>query len=319
MRAAWAMRVVYVMVVGVVVCVCAPSCVAQTGVVEGAPAQLPAFETRDRLPAPALAFVVIGDWGGAAKELRALAAGLARKHEDDPVAAVLAAGGNFLDGGVAGIDDPQWESKFESVFGPAELKTPLWAVPGMADAKGDVDAQTRYRSRNATISWNMPARNWTTVFSSADGSLHVRITGIDTPGLLAAAETERSRQVAWLDSVCASSKEERHIVLGHHPVYSNGRNGNTLGMIRHVKPILEKHRVDAYLAGRDNDLQVLSRVNSVGYLVSGAAVRARDTRWAANTLFAAAVRGFLWLQVNKDALLVQCVDTDGQVLFSTRL
>lgn len=316
MRAAWAMRVVYVMVTGIVM---GASSVAQTGVVEGAPALLPAFDARERLPAPALSFVVIGDWGGAAKDLRALAAGLARKHEDDPVVAVLAAGGNFLDGGVAGIDDPQWESKFESVFGTAGMDAPFWAVPGMADAKGDVDAQTRYRSRNSTIRWNMPARNWTTVFSSADGSLQVRVTGIDTPGLLAAADAERSRHVAWLDSVCATSKEQRHIVLGHHPVYSNGRNGNTLGMIRHVKPILEKYRVDAYLAGRDNDLQVLSRANGVGYLVSGAAVRARDTRWAANTLFAAAVRGFLWLQANKDALLVQCVDTDGHVIFSTRL
>ncbi|HBB75469.1 MAG TPA: hypothetical protein DC048_13595, partial [Planctomycetaceae bacterium] len=47
------------------------------------------------------------------------------------------------------------------------------------------------------------------------------------------------------------------MVVGHHPVYSNGKHGDTEYLIRDWAPLLERHKVHVYLAGHDHDLQHL--------------------------------------------------------------
>ena len=299
-----------------IICISAAAS-AQHAVVEDAQ-PTPAFNAHDRIETPAMSFLVIGDWGGSARELRMLAATMTARHAQDFCSAVFTTGGNFLDAGVAGMDDPQWESKFESVFDAAAFPVPFWAVLGMADIKGDADAQIAYSGAGSNR-WKMPARNWSTVFSIGSATLQLRVTGIDTPGLLSASEGDRARRLAWIDSVLASSTQDLHLVIGHHPVYSNGRNGNTLGMIRHVKPLLEKHHIDAYVSGRDNDVQILEPVNGVHYLICGASTRVRDSRWTANTRYVSCEPGFLWVQIGADAILVQVIRNDGRVLYSVRL
>ena len=88
-------------------------------------------------------------------------------------------------------------------------------------------------------------------------------------------------------------------------------------MILQAKPLFEKHHVDAYFAGHDHDLQLLKPVNGVHYIVSGAGGKARSVWWKDNTAFAATNGGFVWLQFNRKAMLIQFLGADGTVLFAS--
>jgi len=76
-------------------------------------------------------------------------------------------------------------------------------------------------------------------------------------------------QAQWLDKKLAQSKSTWNIVYGHHPVYSSGAHGNTQLMINLLKPVLEKHRVNMYLAGHDHDYERFNPIRGVVYIVSG--------------------------------------------------
>lgn len=47
------------------------------------------------------------------------------------------------------------------------------------------------------------------------------------------------------------------VVIGHHPPRSNGDHGNNRGIISTWEPVLKKHKVQAYFAGHDHDLEHL--------------------------------------------------------------
>lgn len=282
-----------------------------------------AFDENERLDGETIAFFVIGDWGTGGKLQRKVAHAMAAKQERDSAIAVLTTGDNFYGMGVSGVDDIQWKRKFEDMYARDRLDIPFYATLGNHDYGQDPDAQVRYTGRKlpdgSTTRWHLPARYWTKTFSSERGGFRVRVIGLETQTLIGAGAEPRKRQLAWLDSVLSSAREEWIFVTGHHTIYSNGVYGNTLGMIRNVAPLLEKYKVDAYLCGHEHDLQLLKPVNGVQYIVSGGGSGARDVRWAANTIYAATNGGVVWLQVNADAMLVQFLDAEGAVRYAQRM
>ena len=58
------------------------------------------------------------------------------------------------------------------------------------------------------------------------------------------------------------------VVVGHHPVLSNGIYGPTPAIVEKIMPILEEHRIDAFLCGHDHSMQHLS-YNRTEYILSG--------------------------------------------------
>lgn len=46
-----------------------------------------------------------------------------------------------------------------------------------------------------------------------------------------------------LESKLARSKAQWKIVIGHHPVYSNGHHNSTAELIQHVQPLLQVRHV----------------------------------------------------------------------------
>jgi 3',5'-cyclic AMP phosphodiesterase CpdA len=192
---------------------------------------------------------------------------------------------------------------------------------GNHDYGQNPDAQVRYTGTRladgSTTRWQMPARYWTRVFAPEDGSFSVRVVGLETEAIIGMDAAARRRELGWLDSVLAAARETWVLVTGHHTLYSNGMHGNTLGMIRNVKPILDTRKADAYFCGHDHDLQVLAPVDGVRYFVSGGGALSRDVRYAENTEFAATNTGFLWVQADAGTMLVQVLDADGAVLYAT--
>lgn len=60
------------------------------------------------------------------------------------------------------------------------------------------------------------------------------------------------------------------LVFGHHTIYSRGtEHGNTPELVTLVKPILERHGVQAYINGREHDLQRI-HLGGIDYICAGA-------------------------------------------------
>ena len=71
------------------------------------------------------------------------------------------------------------------------------------------------------------------------------------------ANKDYQQQLAWIDSVLTSAKEDWIIVAGHHPIYAETpKDGSErLDMQARLDPILRKHKVDMYICGHIHNFQ----------------------------------------------------------------
>lgn len=264
-----------------------------------------------------VSFIVIGDWGTGGSGAKQVGKAMAGQHAARSVDAILSTGDNIYPSGVKSVEDPQWESKFECIFPSEQLPIPFWAVLGNHDYRSDPDAQVAYTGHKLSdgekTRWHMPAKWWTTVFRSVGGTLRVRVVGIDTQQLVASA-SKRKAHLHWIDSVLASADEYWIVVVGHHPVFSHGHYGNNRVMIKHLAPLLEKYKVNAYLNGHEHDLQLIKPVNNVRYIVSGGGGGKRNTVPGSNTEFAASALGFFRLDFDTRHLRIRAFDKNGLTL-----
>lgn len=268
-------------------------------------------------------FLVIGDWGRNGQENQQDVADqmgqYARKHEPE---FVINVGDNFYPNGVASIDDPQWMSSFEQIYKDHSLMVDWWSILGNHDYHGSPQAQIDYSKKSRR--WRMPARYYTFaqngirfVFLDTNPFLKKYITEAHEYADVAKQDTQK--QLLWLDNVLKTSKEPWKIVIGHHPVYSAGKHGDTPELIARLKPILEKHKVQAYFCGHDHDLQHHTPADSkVHYFISGAGSEVREIRTMRDfTRFAADQPGFAAVSMTKDSLVVKFVNAKGQELYRT--
>lgn len=64
-----------------------------------------------------------------------------------------------------------------------------------------------------------------------------------------------SRLAVKLDEALLHSDAHWKIVVGHHPFFSQGKHGDTVGLKDSILPILHKHNIRLYLNGHDHTLQ----------------------------------------------------------------
>ena len=268
-------------------------------------------------PQGGISLLVVGDWGTGGKGARRVGDAMAQQHAARAVHAIISTGDNIYPSGVADINDAQWESKFESVYPASKLPVPFWAVLGNHDYRKNPQAQVEYTgkklSNGQTTRWHMPGRFWSTVFHSADGSLSIRVIGIDTQQLVA-GKKERESHLALLDSVLTLANEDQVLVVGHHPVYSHGHYGNQKVLVKHLAPRFRKHRVLAYLNGHEHDLQLLRRIDGVRYIISGGGGGTRKTGSGENTEFVKRSLGFFRLDISAAACTISVIDDDNVTL-----
>lgn len=262
-------------------------------------------------------FIAMGDWGTGGPAQRHVAQLMETKAARDSLHFVLLLGDNFYGSGVTSVDDPQWQEKFEAVYHTPALAVPFFAVLGNHDYKKNADpnAQVEYTKRRTK--WRMPARYYTFT-RKLDGEAAIQFFALDTEALNRTTwyDDAAHDQVAWLEKELGQSQATWKVVLGHHPVFSNGEHGNTPTMQRFIRPLLEKYNVDFYLCGHDHDRQFLKPVANVHYIVSGTAAKSRDTVWAGNTIFAAADLGLMWFRVSDSEFHVQSLNKNGDIEFA---
>lgn len=78
---------------------------------------------------------------------------------------------------------------------------------------------------------------------------------------------DANRQLIWLQQRMARSKADFLLVAGHYPVWSVSEHGPTECLLKHLRPLLVKHKATAYFCGHDHNLQVCGILDSWQFLV----------------------------------------------------
>ncbi|MFN4985959.1 MAG: metallophosphoesterase, partial [Ignavibacteria bacterium] len=109
---------------------------------------------------PPFSFLIVGDWGTGGALQKRVAKGMMSVSKASGARFVLSTGDNIYPSGVSSASDPQWKTKYESIY--QGLNLPWWSVLGNHDHRGNVDAQIAYAGTNKL--WNMPGQTWSKQF-----------------------------------------------------------------------------------------------------------------------------------------------------------
>lgn len=269
-----------------------------------------------------LAFLVVGDWGDdrSHKTAREVARAMGAIGERNDIAFVISTGDNFYESGVDSISDDKWQTTFEAIYDAPALQVPWYAVLGNHDYGGSAQAQIDYSKKSRR--WTMPDRYFQIDQTFAGGRADFffidtqRMKGETLLDMVTHLDAEM--QLRWLDEALASSPAQWKVVVGHHPVFSGGRHGDSRFLGKSLKPILDRHGVNMYLCGHDHHLEAL-RSEKVSYFVSGAGSRSRKPKAHAKSLFASASPGFLLVKLSKQGGTAAFYGKDQNLLYSQPL
>ncbi|MEL6546848.1 MAG: metallophosphoesterase [Myxococcota bacterium] len=275
--------------------------------------------------------VAIGDTGKANAGQKAVADAIGA-HCDalGGCDAMLMLGDNFYPDGVVSIDDPQWQTAFEYMYG--DLGIPVWAALGNHDYgnltfewfRGPV--QVAYADQSDVF--NMPDVFYTVRFNN------VGVVVLDTDALMW-DRTEFGDQRDWYSDAVSELSTDWIFVIGHHPYRSNGPHGNAgryedlpgLPIVSGigVKSFFDEYvcgTADLYLSGHDHSRQWLEDPwCGTELVVSGAGATTTDLREDRNRYHwqDADRLGFLYLEIQGRRLKGQFIDTEGNVEFTRGL
>lgn len=271
-----------------------------------------------------LTFIVVGDWGRNGEfHQRDVAAQMGRVANETQAAFVISTGDNFYDNGVTSVRSPQWQSSFENIYAVASLQIPWYVVLGNHDYRGGPAVEVEYT--RISKRWRMPARYFSQRFALPGGGT-AEFWFLDTQPFIEGyrrdsryadvAKQSKQAQLSWLESSLAGSHADWKIVVGHHPVFSKGRHGDTRELILDVQPLLERYGVQVYLNGHDHDMQHIV-VNGISYLTSGAGSQPRPSGRGPATRFSLGNRsGFLAVELTQQQFAGRFVDWTGKQVYA---
>lgn len=282
----------------------------------------------DELSDGMLNFAIIGDWGRQGRpDQMEVAQQMAIACKQAGASFIVAVGDNFYERGVTSLDDDHWQRSFEKVYSAPSLQVPWYVILGNHDYVGKCQPQLDYGKTHPR--WIMPARYYTHSYPVdpattldcfyMDTCPFVKDYQINPEFEAELAGQDAGEQLAWLEQSLAASTAPWKLVFGHHPIYSSGlAHGNQPELIEQLLPLLQKHKVQAYFAGHDHDLEHL-KVGAVDLIVSGAGSEHRPVKEPATSPFSRAVSGFALASVSRDEMQVSFIDNRGSSLYTAEV
>ena len=287
--------------------------------------------------AAALNFLMIGDFGSDEPPQKAVASGMAAyvKKQGLKPDALLLLGDNFYKKMEGGLKSERWKGGFEDMYPASVFPGPCPAVLGNHDYHDNIGGektQLAYAAKGGTR-WTMPAKWYRLDYPS--GGAQVTFLHLDTnlrslsgtkepksgkqrPSLTA---EEEAAQWEWLKAELAKPRGTYTIVVGHHPVYTNGIHGDSKELVQTLAPILQEAGVHLYLCGHDHDMQHLElEGQKTSFVLSGgggARTRALKNKERKEP-FGKDTYGFTHLQVNAQQMTVTHYDANGAELHRFR-
>ena len=278
-----------------------------------------------RAQAPALSFVVVGDWGReGCCEQAAVAEQMSRCALAVGSKFVISVGDNFYENGVSSVTDPQWKTSFEDVYTRPGLMTKWHVILGNHDYQrtGKPEAQIQYSKVDQR--WSLPEPYYQRTEQLADGTT-ADFFFLDTSAYIQhyykigsvvhVDPTQPEPQFKWLEHALAISQAAWKIVVGHHQVFAVTAPGDYVGddMIRRFKPLFDKYGVQAYINGHEHNLQHI-RQAAVHYITCGAGSQT-DPVQAPPGQFGSGRHGFMSMRLEKEMLRFSFIDDLGNTLY----
>ncbi|MDC0718174.1 metallophosphoesterase [Nannocystis sp. bb15-2] len=278
-------------------------------------------------------FVVLGDVGEGNEDQYQVADAIIAVCEQRGCDWAMLTGDNFYDSGVEGVDDPQWQEKFELPY--MGITFPIYAVLGNHDYGGGgigvdfdtnkSDYQVEYTQHSEL--WRMPDKYYS--WKQA----HAEFWGLDTNQVMTDPfNGSADPQQNWLDQTLAASTATWKIGFGHHPYLSNGDHGNAgdyedlegipLPFVAgdSVKEFMEESvcgKIDVYICGHDHTMQWLQAACGTEFIVAGAGSKANTIEGSNPFHFQIAeMEGFTWVELNDNSFTGVIFDKNGNELYS---
>jgi tartrate-resistant acid phosphatase type 5 len=283
----------------------------------------------------AVEILMIGDWGydKTQEGQLAVAAGMRKyvqQHSIRPEAFLLL-GDNWYGALDGGAKSPRWKTQFEDVYPKEDFNCPAYAILGNHDYQtwpgNKVQDEIEY-SRNGQSRFTMPARWYTFEFPKKNPLITFIALDSNVPHANGApshgrdftlTQQEHEEQVAWLESELKKPRTTPYlVVMGHHPVYSDGPHGDHAVLIRDWDPLFRKYGVQLYLAGHDHDLQHLEfEGHPTSFFLSGgggADLYTLKIQQSERGPYAEKVYGFSHVSVTRDKMTLRHLDSEGKLL-----
>lgn len=239
-------------------------------------------------------------------------------------------GDNFYNTGVSGVDDEQFQTKFELPY--ENLDFPFYAVLGNHDL-GAQGLGLEFWKADTYVEYTTYSTKWTmpdTFYNFQWGN--VGFWGLDSTQILFDLADD---QRAWLDQ-SLNAPVDWKIVFAHHPYRSNGSHGNA-GEYEGISPLIPLTeiprgeyvdelltdvvcgRADVYLSGHDHTMQWLEPVCGTEWIVSGSGSKNTPLEDRGNaTLFEDDTHpGFFWVEIAGNTFSGAFFDQDGNELFAS--
>lgn len=276
-------------------------------------------------------FIAMGDTGTGSNDQLKVGNTIAALCKARGCDFVTLLGDNIYDSGASSVDDPIWQTHFETPY--AAINLDFYAVLGNHDY-GHGGAGTDFQKGKNEIDytakstkWKMPAAYYHHVPKTGGGA--VELFALDTNMAMFGQDSAQRKDVGgWI----AASKADWKIAIGHHPYKSNGPHGNagsydekfgvSLPTVngKSVKSYLDDvicGKVDLYLSGHDHSRQWLNEsCKGTELAVSGAGAKATELVGKNPYLFQSIELGFLYVVIEGKKLTAEFVDENGQTEFT---
>src|SRR5882757_8587594 len=216
---------------------------------------LPSFAA-PKTPAGASHLLMLGDWGyedatAQAKVAKAMGE-YARQHRLT-TEALLMLGDNWYGPLPGGAASSRWQTQFEQAYPQSIFNCPAYAIPGNHDyqkmPESKVAAELEYARKGGTR-WTMPslwyrvelpARNPIITLIALDSNMPYADGTTSKGHDFTLTEAQRVEQLEWLDSELNKPLRTPFlVVMGHHPIYSDGPHGDHKMLIQDWDPLFRK-------------------------------------------------------------------------------
>lgn len=283
--------------------------------------------------------LMVGDWGYEDYTAQSrVAAGLCTYSKQNAVhpQALLMLGDNWYGALDGGVHSTRWQVQFEEMYPSDAFACPAYAILGNHDyqrwPESKVDAELEYarvgRTSSGPTRWTMPSRwyrfefpatNPLITFIALDSNMS-RADGAANHGRdFTLTPQQQADQLVWLEAELKRPRTTPFlVVMGHHPIYSDGPHGDHPVLIRDWDPLFRKHNVHLYLAGHDHDMQHLEfEGHPTSFFLSGgggADLYPLKVDQSQRGPYAQKVYGFSHLSVTSKRLTLRHLDQNGSTL-----
>tara|TARA_B100001123_G_scaffold435895_1_gene565241 strand:+ start:107 stop:952 length:846 start_codon:yes stop_codon:yes gene_type:complete len=208
-----------------------------------------------------LELIVTGDTGSGNQSQKDVALSMEKLIQRNPkIESVLLVGDNIYESGCYGVDDPQFDEKFQIPY--QNIHLPFYLCLGNHDYGTHVSNYSQFQidyttsKYNKDKKWNMPSKWYSQSYPHAD--IFFIDTNIDWLN-----EFEIKKQLRDTILSINNSNKKWKILCGHHTWRSVGGHGNADKNLEiFMKELVSKVSIDLYVCGHDHCKSIIEVPNN---------------------------------------------------------